>query len=69
LASRGNFFLKQYVHGKPTKWIIKAWGVADSANGYLMKCDIVKEKNKFDNKPFCPGEQVVLQLTENFRGK
>ena len=42
IGFKGRFFLKQYLPGKPTKWGIKAWGVADSANGYLLKCDIYK---------------------------
>jgi hypothetical protein len=37
---KGRFFLKQYPPGKPTKCGIKAWGVADSADGYLLKCEI-----------------------------
>jgi hypothetical protein len=53
---------------KPTKWGIKAWGLADSANGYLLKCDIYKEKKEV-RQALLLGEQVVLQLTENFWGK
>ena len=40
IVFNGRFFLKQYLHGKPTKWRIRAWGLADSANGYLLKCNI-----------------------------
>ena len=42
---KARFFLKRYLPGKPTKWVIKAWGLADSANCYLIKCDFIKEKN------------------------
>ena len=53
IGCMGRFFLKRYLPGKPTKWGIKAWGLADSVNGYLLKCDIYKgEKKKFDNKTF-----------------
>jgi hypothetical protein len=52
IGFKGRFFLKQYLPGKPTKWGIKAWGLADSANGYLLKWDIYKEKKKLDNKTF-----------------
>ena len=38
--------MKQYLPGKTTKWGIKAWGLADSANGYLLKCDIYKGKKE-----------------------
>jgi len=44
IGFKGRLFLKQYLPGKPTKRGIKAWGVADSANGYLLKCDIYKGK-------------------------
>jgi len=44
IGFKRRFFLKQYLPTKPTKWGIKAWGLADSANGYLLKCDIYKKK-------------------------
>ena len=65
---KGRFFLKHYLLGKPTKWGIKAWGLADSSNGYILKCDIYKGK-KNRQQDLLLGEQVVLQLTENFWGK
>ena len=46
IGFKGRFFLKQYLPGKPTKWGTKAWGLADSANGYLLKCDIYKGKKE-----------------------
>jgi len=69
LVSRGDFFLKQYLPGKPTKWWIKAWGVADSVNGYFLKCNIYKGEKEIRQQDLLLGEQVVLQLTENFWGK
>jgi hypothetical protein len=57
------------VPGKLTKWGIKAWGLADRANGYLLKCDIYKGKKEIRLQALLLGEQVVLQLTENFWGK
>jgi len=66
LVSRGDFFLKEYLPGKPTKWGIKAWGLADTANGYLLKCVIYKGKKEIRQQDLLLGEQVVLQLTENF---
>ena len=41
-----DFFLKDYLPGKPNKWGFKAWGLADNANGYLLKCDIYKGKKE-----------------------
>jgi hypothetical protein len=44
IGFKGRFFLKRYLTGKPTKCGIKAWGLVESANGYLLKCDIYKVK-------------------------
>jgi hypothetical protein len=52
IGFKGRFILKQYLPGKPTKWGIKAWGLASSASGYLLKSDIYKGEKKFDNKSF-----------------
>jgi hypothetical protein len=68
IVFKGKFFLKQYLPGKPTKWEINAWGLADSANDYLLKSNIYKGK-KIRKQNRLLGEQVVLQLTENFWGK
>jgi len=66
IGFKGRFFLKQYLPVKPTKWGIKACGLANSANGYLPKCDYTGKK---EIRQELLGEQVVLQLTENFWGK
>ena len=52
IGFKGRYFLKQYLPGKPTKGGIKVWGLADSVNGYLLKCDIYKGKKKINNKTF-----------------
>ena len=44
-------------------------GLAFSANGYLIKCDIYKGKKEIRQQDLLLGEQVVLQHTENFWGK
>jgi hypothetical protein len=31
IGFKGRLILKQYHPGKPTKWGIKAWGIADSS--------------------------------------
>jgi hypothetical protein len=49
---KGRFILKQYLPGKSTKWGIKAWGIADSSNGYLLKCDIDKGKKKHGTRTY-----------------
>ena len=43
--------------------------LAESANGYLLKCDIYKGRKEIRQQALLLGEQVVLQLTENFWGK
>jgi hypothetical protein len=63
IGFKERFILKQYLPGKPTKWGIKAWGIADSSNGYFLKCDIYKG-GKTRDKDLLLGEQVVLHLTE-----
>jgi len=40
IGFKGRLFLKHYLPGKPTKWGNKAWGLADSANGYLLTCNV-----------------------------
>jgi hypothetical protein len=69
IGFKGRFILKQHLPGKPTKWGIKAWGIADSSNGYLLKCDIYKGKKETQDKDLLLGEQVVLHLTEPYWGK
>jgi hypothetical protein len=66
IGFKGRFFLKQYLPGKPTKWGIKAWVLADSAIGYLLKCDIYKGKKGIRQQDLLLLEHFVLQLTQNF---
>jgi hypothetical protein len=69
IGSKVRFILKQNLPGKPTTWGIKAWGIADSSNGYLLKCDTHKGKKETQEKDLLLGEQVVLHLTEPYWGK
>jgi hypothetical protein len=62
IGFKGRLFLKKYLPGKPTKWAIKSWGLAESANSYLLKCDICKGKKKFDNKTFYWGNNLHYNL-------
>ena len=69
IGFKGRFALKQYMPGKPTKWGIKAWGIADSKTGYLLDCKIYlgcKEERNNDN--LLLGEQVVMDMSQNYRG-
>jgi hypothetical protein len=65
----GRLFLKQYLPGKPTKWVTQTWGLTESANGYLLKCDIYKGKKKFDNKSFYGGNNLHNNLQKISGGK
>jgi hypothetical protein len=69
IGFKGRFCLKEYLPWKPIKWGIKTCGLADSANGYLLKRNINKGKNEIRQQDFLLGEQVVLHPTENFWGK
>jgi len=69
LVSRGDFFLKKYLPGKPTKWGIKAWGLADSANGYLLKCDIYKGKETIRQQDLLLGGNKLYYNVQKISGK
>jgi hypothetical protein len=62
IGFKGRFCEKQYLPGKPTKWGMKACGLAVSASSYLLKCDIYKGKKKFDNKTFYYGNKLYYNL-------
>jgi len=68
---KGRIFLEQYLPGKPTKWGIKAWSLADSANGYVLKCDIYKKKKKKRNSTTKPSTRGTSCTTtyRKFLGK
>jgi hypothetical protein len=67
IGFKGRVFVKQYLPGKPTKCGMKAWGLADRANGYLLNLDIYNGKRFSATRP--TKGKVVLQVTENFWGK
>lgn len=39
---KGRNFMKQFIHGKPTKWGFKVWKLCDSSNGYVFNFDFYK---------------------------
>jgi hypothetical protein len=41
---RERFYLKQHVPRNPPKWGIKAWGLTDSSNCYLLNCQIYQKE-------------------------
>lgn len=68
IGFKGRFALKQYMPGKPTKWGIKAWGIADSKTGYLLDCKIYLGRKEERNKDLLLGEQVVMDMSQNYMG-
>jgi hypothetical protein len=46
ISFKMNFSFEQYMIGRPTKWGIKAWGIADRIDGCLLKCKIYLEKKR-----------------------
>ena len=71
---RGRFSSLQYIPNKPTKWRIKAFTMADGANGYLlnvllyMGAEMLHDaRSEYSDLPV--PARVVLELTEPYLGK
>ena len=58
--------LRQYIKDKPTKWGIKLWVLADSANGYTYDFDVYTGRSPDDQPPseHGLGYDVVMKLVE-----
>jgi hypothetical protein len=65
---RERFHLKQHVPRNPPKWGIKAWGLTDSSNCYLLSCQIY-QKEETRNKDLLLGGELLLQMTEEYVGQ
>ena len=65
---KGRLSIKQDMPNKPDKWRIKVWSIADSKTGYYLKGSVYLGKREIVNKEFLLGEQVVLNITEDFEG-
>ena len=59
---KGRTSLMQYMPAKPTKWGLKAWGLADAATGYMYNWQLYlgKDGGRPDNVPL--GTHVVKTL-------
>mgnify|MGYP002224293578 CR=1 FL=1 len=69
IGFKGRFNIKQYMPKKPTKWGIKAWGIADSKTGYLLNCKIyLGKKDNSENNDLLLGEQVVMNMCRDYTG-
>ncbi len=65
---QGRSSLKQYMPMKPIKRGIKVWVLADSLNGYFSRLDVYTGKKEGGAKKGL-GANVVMRLTEDFRGQ
>ena len=71
---RGRFGSKQYMPQKPTKWGIKAFTLADAANGYLLNSLVYTGAQTLDNADptyhsLPQPARVVLDLMEHYLDK
>ena len=71
---RGRFGSKQYMPQKPTKWGIKAFALADAANGYLLNSLVYTGAQTLDNADSTyhslpQPARVVLELMEDYLDK
>ena len=66
ISFKGRLFFLQYLPGKPHKWGLKAWVLADSSNGYTWgwKLYTGKEGDRGDHGL---AHQVVLELLDDPR--
>jgi hypothetical protein len=69
IGFKGHFCLKQCMAGRMKRWGLKSWGIADSLNGYLLKCKICLRKEEKISGNLLLGEQIVLEMCEEYVGK
>ena len=68
---RGRFAAKQYMPNKPTKWGIKCFTLADSANGYVLNVLVYTGRDTLEdasNESLPQPARVVLHLAEPYLG-
>ena len=71
---RGRFGSKQYMPSKPTKYGIKVFTLADSTQGYIMKCLVYTGGDTLDEADLSHSmlpqpARIVLHLLEPYIGK
>jgi hypothetical protein len=68
---KGRTSLKQYMPMKPVKRGYKAWCLADSTTGYILKFDIYTGKTtpNQSKSEFGLGERIVIKLTEGVQNQ
>eukprot|EP00112_Aurelia_sp_Birch-Aquarium-sp1_P015019 Seg3293.2 transcript_id=Seg3293.2/GoldUCD/mRNA.D3Y31 product="PiggyBac transposable element-derived protein 4" protein_id=Seg3293.2/GoldUCD/D3Y31 len=66
---RGVLGFRQYMPAKPTKYGIKVWARADSANGFVSEFEVYVGRPNGGGREVELGRKVVSRLTEKIRGK
>ena len=71
IGFRGRFGAKQYIPNKPTKYVVKAFTLADSLNGYILDVLLYTGADTLDNSnpryPELPKPaQTVVALTKDY---
>lgn len=70
IGFKGRIGFKQYMPAKPTKWGIKVWSLADSANGYLLNFEFYTgAASAEEKKQEAPNQSLVLRLMTPYEGK
>ena len=66
VKSKHRSAIRQYIKNNPTKWRIKLWVIADSANGYTYDFDVYAGKNAGQEvSPNGLGYDVVMRLVSS----
>lgn len=63
VRNRGRFTFRQFVKDKPTRWGMKLWILADSANGYTCDFEVYTGKSKIG--PLGLAYEVVTRLCKS----
>ena len=69
IAFKGRLSFRQYMPAKPTKYRIKIWMAADSANGYVLNFEVYLGKEPGRERQNGLGYDVVMNMTEPFWNK
>ena len=66
IAFKGRLSFRQYMPAKPTKYGIKVWMAADSANRYVLNYEVYLGKEPGRQRQHGLGYDVVMTMTEPF---
>ncbi len=69
IGFKGRSYMKQYMPGKPTKWGLKSWMLADSHTGFCIHADVYTGAKQGQGVTQGLGYQVVMGLAQHVSGK